>query len=255
MIATDLWHWQASHVGKASQDQTGHVMPHQKTNKPQRSEGLRKTSDLAPGKELLKNEAIPKSAARVLNAQKIRDDYRKKRKPEDSGRDEPSSKRRKQEIAAHARKAGKVSLVIQPGESLQHFNRRVEDDLRPLVTSAMKTARSVERNAAKQESMARSASKSKNIAIKRVDKIDTLQDNRDEDVFPALPPSPKNFATALPKRLNDVAQAPPEFKELPRGASSKKGDILPMSQKLRMEKERDKVIQRYRELRASQRPA
>ena len=72
---------------------------------------------MAPAKDSLKDEAIPKSAARVLNAQRIRDDFRRKRKLEDGeGRDD---KRRKQE------KAGKISLLIQPAESLQHFNKYV----------------------------------------------------------------------------------------------------------------------------------
>jgi len=68
---------------------------------------------------------------------------------------------------------------------------------------------------------------------------------------------PKEFAIAsstAQKRLNDIAQAPPEFKKLPRGASSaigKKESVLSMSQKLMMEQEREKAIVRYRELKAS----
>jgi hypothetical protein len=69
----------------------------------------------------LKNEAIPKSASRVLNAQKIRDDYRNKRKLD--GSHGPSNKRQKQERTP-VQKAGKA-LLIQPGESLQHFNKYV----------------------------------------------------------------------------------------------------------------------------------
>jgi hypothetical protein len=73
--------------------------------------------------------------------------------------------------------------------------------------------------------------------------------------------APKGFATAdtsRPKRLNDVVHAPPELKKLPRGAFSsvgKKGDVLSMSQKLLMERERGKVIARYRELKASRKDA
>jgi hypothetical protein len=118
----------------------------------------------------------------------------------------------------------------------------------------MQTARTIERNTARQEKEDRAAaSTSKNITAKRVDDIDKAKDTRDKDVSP----SPKEFATALPKRLNDVALAPPEFKKLPRGVSdfASKKDVLSMSQKLLMEKERKRVVQRYRELRASQRLA
>jgi len=79
---------------------------------------------MVPVKGSLKNEAIPKSVARVLNAQRIRDTYRKKRKLEEGqGRDDPLKKRQKQQIKTQ--NAESVSLVIQPGESLQHFNRSV----------------------------------------------------------------------------------------------------------------------------------
>src|SRR6266545_8325864 len=81
--------------------------------------------DVAPGKVSLQNEAIPKAAARVLNAQIIRDEFRKKRKLEGEGGDEAvksCSKRRKTD---KTRPNEQPSLRIQPGESLQHFNRCV----------------------------------------------------------------------------------------------------------------------------------
>lgn len=71
-------------------------------------------ADLAPGKDLLQNEAIPKSAARVFNSQAVRDEYKmKKRKLEED--DERKAKKQKSEKS--------VALKIQPGESMQHFNR------------------------------------------------------------------------------------------------------------------------------------
>jgi hypothetical protein len=121
----------------------------------------------------------------------------------------------------------------------------------------MQTARSIERNVARQERITRAASsKNKDTTAKRIDSTDELNYTRDKDVSPAPSPVPKEFATALPKRLNDVAQAPPEFKKLPRGASSfssKNGNILSMAQKQLMENERERAIQHYRELRANQR--
>jgi hypothetical protein len=64
-------------------------------------------------------------------------------------------------------------------------------------------------------------------------------------------------STSAPRRLNDIAQAPPEFKKLPRGAkdgadrskmTSARGGVLSMKQKLMMEEERENAILRYRAL-------
>ena len=140
--------------------------------------------------------------------------------------------------------------------------RRVEDDMRPLVKSAMQTARSIERQTAKQARQAQAAAKIQekhkedDVRTEKSGQTDTLADNDSGTSSPA-PAALKEFATAesVSRRLNDVVQAPPEFKTLPRGASSvgKKGDVVSMSQRLLMEMEREKVILRYRELRASRR--
>jgi hypothetical protein len=72
--------------------------------------------------------------------------------------------------------------------------------------------------------------------------------------------TPKEFrvaSTSAPRRLNDIAQEPPQFGKLPRGAQSSKDSsqakvvgILSMAQKAMMEEERENVIKRYRELKA-----
>jgi hypothetical protein len=77
---------------------------------------------------------------------------------------------------------------------------------------------------------------------------------------------PKEFATtssAAPRRLNDIATAPPELKRLPRGAAkhpaggnaktTKRGagagaGVLSMAQRAMMEVERENAIRRYREM-------
>ena len=92
-------------------------------------------SELAPEKESLRNEAIPKAAARVLNAQAIRDEWNlKKRKHEEQGEEDgPMGKKRRtgtgQIIGSGSKEKSKkpktISLTIQPGESIQHFNRSV----------------------------------------------------------------------------------------------------------------------------------
>ena len=75
---------------------------------------------------------------------------------------------------------------------------------------------------------------------------------------------PKEFQVAsssVPRSLNDIAKAPPEFKKFPRGASSSSSitgradGVLSMSQKLMMEQERTKAIARYRELKADRQRA
>jgi hypothetical protein len=73
---------------------------------------------------------------------------------------------------------------------------------------------------------------------------------------------PKEFQVAsssVPRRLNDIAKAPPEFKKLPRGASSTvtgiADGVLSMSQKLMMDQERTMAIARYRKLKADRRQA
>lgn len=76
---------------------------------------------------------------------------------------------------------------------------------------------------------------------------------------------PKEFATtssAAPRRLNDIATAPPELKRLPRGATTRtqrggrgsdgggkaKAGVLSMAQRVMMEAERENAIRRYREM-------
>ncbi|KAH9038969.1 hypothetical protein EDB85DRAFT_1931441 [Lactarius pseudohatsudake] len=72
---------------------------------------------------------------------------------------------------------------------------------------------------------------------------------------------PKEFATissARPRRLNDIATAPPELKKLPRRRASDLGakhartkavgSGLSMAQRAMMETERENVIRRYPEM-------
>ena len=69
------------------------------------------------------------------------------------------------------------------------------------------------------------------------------------------------MSTSAPRRLNDIAHAPPEFKNLPRGAEDKskkkygvgKEGVISMKQKMMMEEEREKAIVRYRALKERRR--
>lgn len=69
------------------------------------------------------------------------------------------------------------------------------------------------------------------------------------------------MSSAAPRRLNDVAMAPPELKKLPRGAAKRSSSsggkakagaaagVLSMAQRAMMEVERENAIRRYREMR------
>lgn len=139
----------------------------------------------------------------------------------------------------------------------------MEDDLRPLVKSAFQTSLVVTRNKAKSEKEARAeAKKAKRTSSKT---------KKDQEIArPVSPPPridkhagrPKEFqltSSSAPRRLNDTAKAPPEFKKFPRGASSsisgRTDAVLSMSQKLMMDQERMRAIARYRELKADRKQA
>ncbi|KAF8267826.1 hypothetical protein EI94DRAFT_1919859 [Lactarius quietus] len=119
-------------------------MPHKRAKRTVRDQQRKERgTDLAPpgaSSTALSNERVPKSVSRVLDAARIRAEYRKKKRAheEDGGADTPKLPRN----------------VIKPGESLKHFNRRVEDHMRPLVQSAMRastaTVRKERRSAAPQ---------------------------------------------------------------------------------------------------------
>lgn len=217
----------------------------------------------------------------MLDAARIRAEYRQKKRArllgvEDDARDghadAPKAKRRRHGAAAladsdagkstKAREAATV-IEIQPGESLKHFNRRVEDHMRPLVQSAMRASAATERNERRavngtpRESKARKDNKKSEAegVIGTTTPFATAGDkHRDR---------PKEFATissARPRRLNDIATAPPELKKLPRGASklgakhsaparTKAAGVLSMAQRAMMETERENAIRRYREMR------
>lgn len=92
---------------------------------------------MAPGKEQLSKEAIPKSFSRVIYASKIREEWRaNKRKLEEAVPAPHAEKRRKLTASnedkhtqnAEGKMKGKLIkslLKIKPGESIQHFNRCV----------------------------------------------------------------------------------------------------------------------------------
>ena len=135
--------------------------------------------------------------------------------------------------------------------------------MRPLVKAAVQSSNAVVRNARKAQIAAKDA--------RNLGKGDKRKADEDEDPRPALKPPnpehdkpPKEFqrhSSSAPRRLNDIVQAPPDLKKLPRGvkatseqvskAGGKREGVLSMAQKQMMEAEREKAIARYRELKAS----
>ncbi|KAI9446804.1 hypothetical protein H4582DRAFT_2167617 [Lactarius indigo] len=225
-------------------------MPHKRAKRSAREQQRKERgADLPPvgadSSTALSTEGVPKSISRVLDAARIRAEYRQKKRARqleegahdgaDDGDAPTLAKSKKRRRTAADSDAGKSSTIeIQPGESLKHFNRRVEDHMRPLVQSAMRTSAATE---AQGKESGRAASDDK---------------HRDR---------PKEFATissARPRRLNDIATAPPELKKLPRRRASDlgakptrtkaAGSILSMAQRAMMETERENAIRRYREM-------
>lgn len=135
--------------------------------------------------------------------------------------------------------------------------RRVEDDMRPLVKSAMQSSSAEVRKINKSELEAKSKPPNTTSAGEETAPNSGLISKHE-----GRPTEFQKNATSAPRRLNDVAQAPPEFSKLPRrakdGASSSKATsgregVLSMKQKLMMEEEREKAIGRYRALKERRR--
>ena len=134
------------------------------------------------------------------------------------------------------------------------------------MKSAVESSRATIRNKAKAEKGALAEAKKAKHGSSQSKRVQFTEETTC-DVSP--PPQkdkhagrPKEFQVAsssVPRRLNDIAKAPPEFKKIPRGASStitgRADGVLSMSQKLMMDQERTMAIARYRKLKADRQQA
>lgn len=146
--------------------------------------------------------------------------------------------------------------------------------MRPLVQSAMRASAVTERKERKASSHTSTAATAKNISQQPLSSSDTRKNSKASSEKGAPPPTsttarrdndedddddhrPKEFAvvsSAAPRRLNDIAMAPPELKKLPRGVKTEKhnslggASVLSMAQRVMMEAERESAIERYREM-------
>ncbi|KAJ7847995.1 hypothetical protein B0H14DRAFT_2300337, partial [Mycena olivaceomarginata] len=174
---------------------------------------------------------------------------------------------------------------IRPGETV-HFNKRIETDMRPLVRSAVQSSlAAVCAQHKKGVSPAESShypnplpQQTPNPIMRTQNLLPNPPPRRMGRIRskPAPPPIDKHasclkeFArtsSAAPRRLNDIAQAPPELSSFARkkssantpagkaGDKSTKASILSPAQQLAMAAAREDAVQRYRALKASRRAA
>ncbi|KAI0640734.1 hypothetical protein C8Q79DRAFT_920788 [Trametes meyenii] len=256
-------------------------MPHKRAKRSVREKNRNESgNDLVPGvRKSIENEEIPKSVARVLNAAKVQREWaEKKRKAQADDGPGPSRKKRRRDGAEEVDGNGgssKSQLRIQPGESMAHFNRRVEDSMRHSVREAMQNSSAKMRKNRKEELSQNPTKAPSDPQLKsRVRNGDASGSDEDEDDdAPSRPAKrkdekPREFeklSSSAPKRLNDIVQAPPQLKKLPRkakklaaqgqgsaqkseGAKSLRDGLLSMAQKAMMEEERERVIRMYREM-------
>ncbi|KAJ3486734.1 hypothetical protein NLI96_g4030 [Meripilus lineatus] len=252
-------------------------MPHKRAKRSVRERNKSETgADLAPAKDALSNEDIPKSAARVIFASKVQKEFResKKRRNDDAqvGNNPGQREKKKRKVDGEGDGDTSSAMRILPGESLAHFNRRVENSMRGLVRTAVQSASAVTRKVKKAEAEAAEESKAKDSKPKHKPKSKSVSQ---DDILPEQSTNPKrerptdfqSLQTSAPRRLNDIVQAPPELKKLPRkpkialgqsmGTSSTESGsikkslrdgVLSMAQKVMLDEERERVIKAYREM-------
>ncbi|KAH9939475.1 hypothetical protein B0H21DRAFT_756798 [Amylocystis lapponica] len=246
-------------------------MPHKRAKRTVREQQRSQSgSDLPPAVRAISNEAIPKSVARVLNAAQVRKEWSEKnnkrepREGQDPPHVQPASgrKRKRKDGNNEETQAKKAKITIQPGESMAHFNRRVEDTMRPAVRTAMKTSSAHTRQARKNASTSAASNNKKEEAQPNTNTA-SADDQAETNQQQRKPPKEfEHLSSSAPRRLNDIVLAPPEFKKLPRGAKAaternqNRGDgatlkqsALSMARKAMLEEERERAIRMYREMR------
>ena len=138
--------------------------------------------------------------------------------------------------------------------------------MRGSVREAMQTSSAVARKAKKEEEVSKGKQQeAKPAQEKTKGKAKANSDSESEEETKQASKArshPKEFttlSTSAPRRLNDIVQAPPEIKKLPRGAKLKtqtvstssqslKDGVLSMAQKAMLEEERERAIRLYREM-------
>lgn len=143
--------------------------------------------------------------------------------------------------------------------------------MRPIIRSAIQASKATVRQNFKAEMKARQRAKTpKQDSFEKAalpspsnaDKGTSKRKDSASSATEATVASAKEFtkaSTSIPRRLNDVVQAPPSLTTLRFSArklqqcASNRDDVLSMAQRSLMEREREKAIQRYRQLKATKR--
>lgn len=209
----------------------------------------------------------------------MRQKFRQQRDSGDGRKNSEDTGERKSKLAGAAKQNGqgkKAALPkIMPTETLAEFNRRLEAHMRPAVSAAIKDAAAIKAGqeraawqekkerklAAKEAKAAKDAKEAGESAVKAGKKrARDVEEEKDEEKPPAPEKPIKEFAAAPgPRRLNDVAMAPPVLPGLRRSTAttSRPGEGVfkptgrtPLSagQRRLLEEERERVIARYREM-------
>ncbi|POV95592.1 hypothetical protein PSHT_15472 [Puccinia striiformis] len=272
---------------------TSLTMPHKRAKASiRKAESERKGFDLPPNQQANKkrkrkekhnssrvktyeiSEDIPKNMFMILNAEKIRADYkiRKAQNNDPLNASKSSSSSMQNQRSKLAPTTGSNSAVsttttqrrnqstrstkaqdelkILPGEGLGSFNRRVEATLRPKVTAVMKAAKN--KLAPKKADTPGVASSS---TPAEGPKAPEVEEDSIEEETPNLKAKPvKDFAPRPSKfPITDVAMEPPTLsltKTMKKNLASSNRTPFPISsaQKRSLELEREKVINRYRQM-------
>ncbi|PLW10537.1 hypothetical protein PCASD_22427 [Puccinia coronata f. sp. avenae] len=261
-------------------------MPHKRAKASiRKAESLRKGFDLPPNQHANRkkkrkekhsssertyqiSEDIPKNMFRILNAEKIRAEYKIRKtgnnaplattKPSSSSTQNTRSKlESSRESTASTNKRRKKStqsskaeddLKILPGEGLGSFNRRVEATLRPKVTAVMKAAK----NKSAPQKVVSSQGASSSTPAEAENEV--TMDNSADQELPSVKAKPvKDFAPRPSKfPITDVVMEPPTLsltKTMKKNLSANRTPLpISSAQKRSLELERDKVIKHYRQM-------
>ncbi|KAG0139598.1 hypothetical protein CROQUDRAFT_54472 [Cronartium quercuum f. sp. fusiforme G11] len=178
---------------------------------------------------------IPKNMYRILKSEQIRAEYKLKMKAKatEEGGDGQVPKK------STTKSRTTTELRLEPGEKLSAFNRRVEDTMRPQVTAVLKTARN------------KTATKTSKPSILETKITDVKVEAKPELTSITKSSRPTEFAPKPTKfSLHDIVMEPPLALTKPLKKNPTQLKSLPISnaQKRILEEEREKVIQRYRQM-------
>ncbi|KAG8906941.1 hypothetical protein FRB99_005715 [Tulasnella sp. 403] len=178
----------------------------------------------------------------VLNGEKIRADYKERKRKQEEEDKRRAAKRRRVEDNTK-------DLTLKAGETLEEFNNRVEEEWKGKMSEAFKTVHT------KRPDLVSESRKDKKATPNPVTSPSKGASERNSSQQPSQQPSrtgKTEFERAPTRRsVRDIVDAPPELTKLPRKASgataSGKLPVSAVQQRL-MARERERVIEHYRAL-------